>query len=544
MMEIKILALLSLFLHFQFGYAQVAFAELSKIGIIEGKNYNLKLRNSATSQTMVVKMIPNLSNLSQCSQNALTEYKKLIKRMLEPIDRSIKLVSKAITTRQTGEKFWGAVIGGLALGVATSAQITAGIALHNSLQNAKAVMQLKEAIQNSNEAITHLKAAGQRTVIALSGLQDQINTMIVPSINTLGCQVAMNSLGLQLNRYFSEVSLVFGPNLREPALQTLSIQALSRAFNGDFESILSTLGYSQEDLLDVLESQSIRARITGVSMEDYFVILEIEYPTITTIEHAVVQSFNKISFNHEGSEWVPIFPTHLLIRMNLISNIDLTYCSMTQNSVICPADTSSPISKPLYQCVTGDTSKCIASRNVNSQVSRYAISKGVLFANCVPVLCQCKQTQQVIVQDRAVSNVMITADVCKEVFIDGIYIVVGPKRLNRTMYSDTYQIGGQINIDPVDIGSDLSQIQNSLNETQNAVDRSNAILNRINPNIVNGKTFTFTLIMAIIGLLWMVACTVWLIYLTRVVAEERSFTRTISGISTVNSLSSLMSRQQ
>ncbi|UOL48945.1 fusion protein [Wenzhou Myotis davidii paramyxovirus 1] len=522
--------------------SQVAFTELSKIGIIKGKNYGLKLRGISTTQLIVIKLIPNLENLTGCTSNALDDYKRLLDKVILPIDQAIKTMRDAISQKDTSAKFWGAVIGGVALGIATSAQITAGVALHNSLQNAKAVEQLKESIRNTNQAVTELTTAGRKTVLALSALQDQINTIIVPSINSLGCEVAKNTLALRLNQYFSEISFVFGPNLREPASQTISIQALARAFNNDFESILSKLGYTSEDLLDVLESNSIQARIIGVDTTNYFITLQVEYPTITKIMNAVVQSFNLISFNHRGSEWMPVFPRNILIRMNLISNIDLTSCSQTSNNYICPQDTSSPISYPLYSCITGNTSKCIASRNVNSQVSRYALSDGVIFANCVPILCQCHTTGQNIVQDRSVSNVMITKDDCPEVFLDGLFITLGPKKMNRSMYSDDYKIGGQVNIDPVDIGSDISQIQESLNKTQDFIDKSNSILDRINPSIITGPRFIYLIVITVVLLIWITLLTLWIIYLTKSLNDEKAYSRTISGSSTINSLSSLISR--
>ncbi|UOL48952.1 fusion protein [Wenzhou Myotis laniger paramyxovirus 2] len=533
-----------LLLNILLGYVncQIAFTELSKIGVIKGKNYGLKLRGLSSTQIVVIKLIPNLNNLSECTNDALSDYKKLLDKVINPIDIAIRTMRGVVSQKDASSRFWGAVIGGVALGIATSAQITAGIALHNSIQNAHAVEQIKESIRASNQAITELTAAGKKTVLALSALQDQINTLIVPSINELGCNVAKNTLALKLNQYFSELSLVFGPNLREPASQTLSIQAIARVFNNDFESILSRLGYSASDLLDILESNSIRARIIGVDTTDYFITLQVEYPSITPIANAVVQSFNLISFNHKGSEWFPVFPRHLLIRMSLISNIDLSSCSQTSNSYICPQDTSSPISYPLYSCITGNTSRCIASRNVNSQVSRYALSEGVIFANCIPILCQCHTTNQNIIQDRSVSNVMITREDCPEVFLDGLFITLGPRKLNRTMYSSDYTIGGQVNIDPVDIGSDIVDIQTSLNKTQEYIDKSNKILDSIKSSIINTSTMTYLIIISVIIMIWLVALTVWAIHLTKQTLRYPSFPPNSGRSSTVNSLSSLISR--
>lgn len=494
---------------------QIAFTELSKIGVIKARNYKWKIKGNPIIQPMVIKLLPNMGNLTRCTMSAVDDYQKLLNRILTPISESLQIMSSAIQNKKSNYKFWGAVVGGVALGVATSAQITAGVALHNSLQNAESINQLKDAIKNSNSAITELKTASQQTVIALSALQDQINTAIIPTMNQLGCQIASNSLALKLSQYFSEISLIFGPSLRDPASETISIQALSRAFNGDFETILNKLGYTSSDFLDVLESDSIRARIIGVDTLNYLIILQIEYPVITEIPNSSIQKFNLISFNNKGSEWFPVFPRELLIRFEYISNIDVTRCTQTTSSFICSQDTSSPISLTLYNCISGDLSKCIATKNVNSQVSRYALSDGVLFANCMPITCECQTTQQTIIQDRRTSNVMITSDYCKEVYIDSFFITVGPKFLNRTTFSRDFTIGDQISIDPIDIGSDISQIQNSINKTQEYLDKSNSILDSINPSIINMSSFAWIWVMIILMLMWIIISLIWLVILTK-----------------------------
>ncbi|AIF74189.1 fusion protein [Bat paramyxovirus] len=520
--------------------SQISFTQLSKIGVIKARNYKLKIRGRPVSQPIVLKLIPNLSNMTQCNDKALQDYKKMLDKIVKPIDESLKIMQAAITERTGNAKFWGAVIGGVALGVATSAQITAGIALHNSIENAKAVLQVKDAITEATNAITELKLAGEKTVVALSALQDQINTQIVPSINTLGCQVAANTLALRLTQYFSEISLVFGPNLRNPAAETLSIQALSRAFNGDFDSILKTLGYTNEDFLDILESNSIRVRIIAVDTSDYLIIMQVEYPTLTEMTDAVIQTFNLISFNNQGSEWVPLFPREVLVRLGYLSNIDVSNCAQTSKSYICSEDTSSPMSFTLLQCIAGDTSKCIATRNVNSQVPRYALSEGVLFANCVPIICQCHTTEQTIIQEAGTSNVMITKKDCAEVYIDGFFITLGDRKLNRTMYADDYQIGDQVSIDPIDIGSDISQIQGSLNKTQDFIDKTMDILSKVNPDIITTSKFVYLLVISVVLIVWVVVTLGWLCYLTKVVLKLDEVRMRCGHTPTVSSLSSLI----
>lgn len=520
--------------------AQIAFSDLSKIGVIEGKNYNLKIKGPPSDQLMVIKFIPDISNMTQCGQPAMQNYKDMITRILTPINSSLTQMKSYYHNRDSGVRFVGAVLGGIALGVATSAQITAGFALHNSIQNANAIKGIKEAIKNSNQAIESLTAAGKKTVIAINGLQDQINSQIVPVMNTIGCQVAENSLALRLNQYFSEVSLIFGPNLRDPASETLAIQAISRAFGGDFESILKRLGYHGSDLLDIMESDSIRARIIDVDLENYFISLQIEYPTLIVIPNAVVQEFSLISYNELGTEWMSIFPNHLLVRNSLISNIDLLGCTRTTNSYICSKDTSTPISQPLWECATGDTSKCARKRVVTSAVSRFALSKGVIFANCIPITCICQSTNQNIIQDAKSTTVMISSSFCNEIQIDGVYIQIGPPSLNRTVFTNDVKLGQQVSTDPIDISNQLAEVDKELDKAKKHLKKSNEILNKINPQIVNTGVMTFVFIATIVILIWAVITMTWLIYLTRRIEHISNASVFYRNQSTVNSLSSLI----
>nr|UED37249.1 fusion protein [Paramyxoviridae sp.] len=520
--------------------SQLAFSELSKIGVLPARNYALKVRGTTSKQYMVIKFLPNLQNVTDCFQSQVENYKSMLLKVLKPVNESIKLTRSYITERTTGVRFWGAIVGGVALGVATAAQITAGIALHNSIQNAAAIHQLKESLINTNKAIEKLQTAAHQTVIAVSALQTQINTHIIPALNNLGCETAANALGLRLSQYFSIISLIFGPNLRNPSMETISIQTLSQAFNDDFESLLSGLGYTKSDFLDILESNSIKGRIIEMDLDYYFMILQIEYPEMITIKDAMVQDFNLISYNDRGTEWMAIFPRSLLIRGSFISNIDITRCTQTSKSYICNEDTSSPISPQIYHCSLGQISECARSRVVNSHVSRYALSNGVIFANCIPITCLCKTTSQSIIQDVTSTNVMMTSEQCNEVEVDGIYFTVGPRFLNRTMFSGEVKLGSPVVTDPIDISNQLADVQSSINQSKDYLAKSNEILKYVNPRIVNTSTAIYLIVLSVITIVWILLSFIWLFYLTKYVKAISSYNNMVSRDSTINSLSSLI----
>ncbi|UQM99608.1 fusion protein [memana virus] len=501
--------------------AQLALGNLTKIGIIPGKSYNLKITGITSHQYMVIKLLPNIENLTGCAVEALTNYKQMLTRILLPINNTLAKIKNAVTDKpfhpdkENPENFWGAVIGGIALGVATAAQITGSLALHNSLENAAAIRQMKEAIKATNEAVEELQTSTGQVLLAVSALQDQINTQFVPALSKIGCQVVSNSLGLRLNQYFSELSIVFGPNLRDPSSQTLSIQAISRAFNRDFDTLVKKLGYTSSDMLDLLESGGIRGRIIDVDMENYYIVLQIEYPSISSIPDAVVQFFNLITFNSYSEEWISIFPSQLLIRGNFISQIDVAGCVYTLNSILCSRDSTYPAGPTLLECARGDTSKCGRTRVVNTNSPRYALSHGVLFVNCMSVNCRCIQPEFSIVQDPSVTNTMIHADFCNEVMIGTIYVTVGPKSLPRAEYSEVFELGSEVNVDPIDVGNEIAAAQESLNKSKETLDKAKELLDKVDPKVINLGTFGSLIGVVVLISAWMVISLVWLCCLTK-----------------------------
>nr|AYM47519.1 fusion protein [Bat paramyxovirus] len=521
---------------------QIAFTELTKIGVIRSRNYNLKIKGSVTTQPMVIKLIPNLSNITACpdQDKVIAEYKLLLNKILSPINESLSFARSVVQTRSSGVRFWGAVIGGIALGVAASAQITAAIALHKANQNAAMIKNMKDAIINTNKAVEKLQTTASNILLTISALQEQINTNIVPAINSLGCAVAMNSIRLQLNRYFSELTFVFGPNLRDPSSQTLSIQAISQAFNGDFESMMSALNYQKSDLLDLVQSDSIRGRIIDVDMTEYFISLQIEYPDLIMIEGATVQEFNLISHNDKGVEWMAAFPRAILKRGSFLSNIDLKDCSKTDLSYICQEDTSTPMSATLYNCVQGQLEDCARSLVVNSHVPRFALLDGAIFANCVPITCVCTQSNQHLIQDVLASNVMISSESCEEVQIDGMYITVGQRRLNRSMYAHNIKHGPPISTNPIDISNQLASAEESIKESKKYLEKSNDILRLINPSLVNTGTVVFLIVLTIIIVVVLGGLVFWVYRLSNKVDSYRYAVKRQDNLSTVSSMSSLI----
>ncbi|AAF63391.1 fusion protein [Tupaia paramyxovirus] len=483
--------------------SQLDLDSLASIGVVDAGKYNYKLMTTGSEKLMVIKLVPNITYATNCNLTAHTAYTKMIERLLTPINQSLYEMRSVITERDGGTIFWGAIIAGAALGVATAAAITAGVALHRAEQNARNIAALKDALRNSNEAIQHLKDAQGHTVLAIQGLQEQINNNIIPKLKESHCLGVNNQLGLLLNQYYSEILTVFGPNLQNPVSASLTIQAIAKAFNGDFNSLMTNLNYDPTDLLDILESNSINGRIIDVNLNEKYIALSIEIPNFITLTDAKIQTFNRITYGYGSNEWLTLIPDNILEYGNLISNVDLTSCVKTKSSYICNQDTSYPISSELTRCLRGDTSSCPRTPVVNSRAPTFALSGGHIYANCAKAACRCEKPPMAIVQPATSTLTFLTEKECQEVVIDQINIQLAPNRLNKTIITDGIDLGPEVIINPIDVSAELGNIELEMDKTQKALDRSNKILDSMITEVTPDKLLIAMIVVFGILLLWL-----------------------------------------
>lgn len=480
---------------------QIDYNELSKIGCIKGRTRSYKIKSTPISKDIVIKLIPNLSKLTNCTGIVLDKYKNDVSKLIKPIKQALDFYSNNTNPLPTNFRFAGVVLAGVALGVATAAQITAGFALYEARQNAQNIARLKESIISTNEAVTKLEQSGREIVSVITGVQDYINTNIVPNLDRINCDVLKLSLELALTKYYTEILTVFGPNLQDPVGQSLTIQAISQSFGGNYDMLLKTLGYTSSDFVDILASHSITGQITYVDLDVPYIVLRVSYPLLIKIDGAMVQETNIISFQKDASEWMAIVPRYVLIRNSYISNIDLTNCLITDNSVICNNDYAYPMEYNLLQCLRGNTSNCLRQLVLSSHVPRFALSEGVIYANCLTTTCQCYTTGQGIYQSPKSSITMISMKTCEVVAIGGTLIRVG-NYLGSINYNTTdVEVGNEVLLDPIDMSNQLININHTLNQAADLIKKSNEILSGVNPKLIQSKIIVCVIILAIASII-------------------------------------------
>ncbi|CAH61257.1 fusion protein [peste-des-petits-ruminants virus] len=464
---------------------QIHWGNLSKIGIVGTGSASYKVMTRPSHQTLVIKLMPNITAIDNCTKSEIAEYKRLLITVLKPVEDALSVITKNVRPIQTltpgrrTRRFAGAVLAGVALGVATAAQITAGVALHQSLMNSQAIESLKTSLEKSNQAIEEIRLANKETILAVQGVQDYINNELVPSVHRMSCELVGHKLGLKLLRYYTEILSIFGPSLRDPIAAEISIQALSYALGGDINRILDKLGYSGGDFLAILESKGIKARVTYVDTRDYFIILSIAYPTLSEIKGVIVHKIEAITYNIGAQEWYTTIPKYVATQGYLISNFDETSCVFTPDGTVCSQNALYPMSPLLQECFQGSTKSCARTLVSGTISNRFILSKGNLIANCASVLCKCYTTETVISQDPDKLLTVVASDKCPVVEVDGVTIQVGSREYPDSVYLHKIDLGPAISLEKLDVGTNLGNAVTRLENAKELLDASDQILKTV-----------------------------------------------------------------
>nr|AAB39505.1 fusion protein [Henipavirus hendraense] len=498
------------------GLGILHYEKLSKIGLVKGITRKYKIKSNPLTKDIVIKMIPNVSNVSKCTGTVMENYKSRLTGILSPIKGAIELYNNNTHDLVGDVKLAGVVMAGIAIGIATAAQITAGVALYEAMKNADNINKLKSSIESTNEAVVKLQETAEKTVYVLTALQDYINTNLVPTIDQISCKQTELALDLALSKYLLICSC-FGPNLQDPVSNSMTIQAISQAFGGNYETLLRTLGYATEDFDDLLESDSITGQIVYVDLSSYYIIVRVYFPILTEIQQAYVQELLPVSFNNDNSEWISIVPNFVLIRNTLISNIEVKYCLITKKSVICNQDYATPMTASVRECLTGSTDKCPRELVVSSHVPRFALSGGVLFANCISVTCQCQTTGRAISQSREQTLLMIDNTTCTTVVLGNIIISL-PKYLGsiKLQVLRALLLGHQSIQTKVDISSQISSMNQSLQQSKDYIKEAQKILDTVNPSLISMLSMIILYVLSIAAL-----CIGLITFISFVIVEKK-----------------------
>ncbi|AFM97196.1 fusion protein [Salem virus] len=468
-----------LLLSSSFTVGQIGFENLTRIGVHQVKQYGYKLAHYNSHQLLLIRMIPTVNGTHNCTHQVITRYREMVREIITPIKGALDIMKKAVSPDLVGARIFGAIVAGAALGIATSAQITAGVALHRTKLNGQEISKLKEAVSLTNEAVEQLQYSQGKSILAIQGIQDFINFNVVPLLEEHTCGIAKLHLEMALMEYFQKLILVFGPNLRDPIGSTIGIQALATLFQNNMFEVSLRLGYAGDDLEDVLQSNSIRANIIEAEPDSGFIVLAIRYPTLTLVEDQVITELAHITFNDGPQEWVATIPQFVTYRGLVLANIDVSTCTFTERNVICARDQTYPMIIDLQLCMRGNIAKCGRTRVTGSTASRFLLKDGNMYANCIATMCRCMSSSSIINQEPSHLTTLIVKETCSEVMIDTIRITLGERKHPPIDYQTTITLGQPIALAPLDVGTELANAVSYLNKSKVLLEHSNEVLSSV-----------------------------------------------------------------
>nr|AKN79231.1 fusion protein [Avian metaavulavirus 2]ANO39179.1 fusion protein [Avian metaavulavirus 2] len=484
---------------------------LAPVGIASAQEWQLAAYTNTLSGTIAVRFVPVLpGNLSTCAQATLAEYNKTVTNILGPLKENLETLLSEPT--KTAARFVGAIIGTVALGVATSAQITAAVALNQAQENARNIWRLKESIRKTNEAVLELKDGLASTAIALDKVQKFINEDIIPQIKEIDCQVVANKLGVYLSLYLTELTTIFGAQITNPALTPLSYQALYNLCGGDMGKLTELIGVKAKDINSLYEANLITGQVIGYDSESQIILIQVSYPSVSEVTGVRATELVTVSVTTPKGEGRAIAPKYVAQSRVVTEELDTSTCRFSKTTLYCRSIITRPLPPLIANCLNGLYQDCQYTTEIGALSSRFITVNGGIIANCRATICKCVNPPKIIVQSDASSLTVIDSAICKDVVLDNVQLRLEGKLSAQYFTNITIDLSQITTSGSLDISSEIGSINNTVNKVEELIAESNAWLQAVNPHLVNNTSIIVLCVLAAIFVVWLVALTGCLAY--------------------------------
>ncbi|ACN72643.1 fusion protein [avian paramyxovirus 7] len=466
-------------------------SKIAQAGIISAQEYAVNVYSQSNEAYIALRTVPYIPphNLS-CFQDLINTYNTTIQNIFSPIQDQITSITSASTLPSS--RFAGLVVGAIALGVATSAQITAAVALTKAQQNAQEIIRLRDSIQNTINAVNDITVGLSSIGVALSKVQNYLNDVINPALQNLSCQVSALNLGIQLNLYLTEITTIFGPQITNPSLTPLSIQALYTLAGDNLMQFLTRYGYGETSVSSILESGLISAQIVSFDKQTGIAILYVTLPSIATLSGSRVTKLMSVSVQTGVGEGSAIVPSYVIQQGTVIEEFIPDSCIFTRSDVYCTQLYSKLLPDSILQCLQGSMADCQFTRSLGSFANRFMTVAGGVIANCQTVLCRCYNPVMIIPQNNGIAVTLIDGSLCKELELEGIRLTMADPVF--ASYSRDLIINGNqfAPSDALDISSELGQLNNSISSATDNLQKAQESLNK---SIIPAATSSWLIIL-------------------------------------------------
>ncbi|QJE38110.1 fusion [Respirovirus rupicaprae] len=502
---------------------QIDITRLQRVGILISKPKSIKISQNFETRYLILNLIPRIESTQSCGEQQIKQYKKLLDRLIIPLYDGLRLQQDVIVvnndshnkTNHRTKRFFGEIIGTIAIGVATSAQITAAVALVEAKQAKSDIEKIKNAVRNTNKAVQSIQSSVGNLIVAVKSVQDYVNNEIVPSIKRLGCEAAGLQLGIALTQHYSELTNIFGDNIGTLKEKGIKLQGIASLYHTNITEIFTTSTVDQYDIYDLLFTESIRMRVIDVDLNDYSITLQVRLPLLTKISNTQIYSVDSVSYNIGGREWYIPLPRNLMTKGAFLGGADLQNCIESFSSYICPSDPGFVLNHEIENCLSGNITQCPKTLVTSDIIPKYAFVDGGVIANCISTTCTCNGIDNRINQEPDQGIKIITYKECQVIGINGMLFKMNQEGTLADYTFDDIILNNSVALNPIDISIELNKAKSDLAESKEWIKKSERILDSVGSWYQSSVVEIIQIVMIIILLVINIIIIIFLIRYSR-----------------------------
>nr|AEZ00977.1 fusion [Pigeon paramyxovirus 1] len=478
---------------------------LAAAGIVVTGEKVINIYTSSQTGSIIVKLLPNMpKDKEACAKAPLEAYNRTLTTLLTPLGDSIRRIQGSVSTSGVRRKkrFIGAIIGSVALGVATSAQITAAAALIQANQNAANILRLKESIAATNEAVHEVTDGLSQLAVAVGKMQQFVNDQFNNTARELDCIKIAQQVGVELNLYLTELTTVFGPQITSPALTQLTIQALYNLAGGNMDYLLTKLGIGNSHLSSLIGSGLITGNPILYDSQTQILGIQVNLPSVGNLNNMRATYLETLSVSTTKGFASALVPKVVTQVGSVIEELDTSYCIESDLDLYCTRIVTFPMSPGIYSCLSGNTSSCMYSKTEGALNTPYMALKGSVIANCKITTCRCADPPGIISQNYGEAVSLIDRHSCNVLSLDGITLRLSGE-FDATYQKNISILDSQVIVTGnLDISTELGSVNNSISNALDRLAESNSRLDKVNVKLTSTSALITYIVLTVISLVF------------------------------------------
>uniref|UniRef100_R4L7M7 Fusion glycoprotein F0 n=2 Tax=Avian paramyxovirus 1 TaxID=2560319 RepID=R4L7M7_NCDV len=477
---------------------------LAAAGIVVTGDKAVNVYTSSQTGSVIVKLLPNMPRDKEaCAKAPLEAYNRTLTTLLTPLGDSIRKIQGSVSTSggRRQKRFIGAVIGSVALGVATAAQITAAAALIQAKQNAANILRLKESIAATNEAVHEVTDGLSQLSVAVGKMQQFVNDQFNNTARELDCIKIAQQVGVELNLYLTELTTVFGPQITSPALTQLTIQALYNLAGSNMDYLLTKLGIGNNQLSSLIGSGLITGYPILYDSHTQLLGIQVNLPSVGNLNNMRATYLETLSVSTTKGYASALVPKVVTQVGSVIEELDISYCIESDLDLYCTRIVTFPMSPGIYSCLSGNTSACMYSKTEGALTTPYMALRGSVIANCKITTCRCTDPPGIISQNYGEAVSLIDRHSCNVLSLDGITLRLSGE-FDATYQKNISILDSQVIVTGnLDISTELGNVNNSVSNALDRLAESNGKLEKVNVRLTSTSALITYIVLTVISLI-------------------------------------------